>query len=42
MTPIADTLVAAEEGVDEHGRPDMRHIGRVFVCKGYLAGNRSA
>lgn len=37
---VADTLVAAEEGVDEHGRPDMRHIGRVFVCKGYLAGNR--
>ena len=20
----------------------MRHIGRVFVCKGYLAGNREA
>jgi hypothetical protein len=30
----ADTLVVA----DEDG--DMRHIGRVFVCKGYLAGNR--
>jgi hypothetical protein len=37
-----DTLVAAEEGVDERGRPDMRHIGRVFVCKGYKAGNRKA
>ena len=37
-----DTLVAAEEGVDEQGRPDMRHIGRVLVCKGYLAGNRDA
>ncbi len=31
-----DTLVAADEG------SDMRHIGRVFVCKGYLAGNREA
>jgi hypothetical protein len=31
-----DTLVAAEEG------EDMRRIGRVFVCKGYLAGNRNA
>jgi len=29
-----DTLVVAEEG------GDMRHISRVFVCKGYLAGNR--
>jgi len=29
-----DTLVVAEEG------SDMRHISRVFVCKGYLAGNR--
>jgi hypothetical protein len=36
-----DTLVAAEEGTDE-GRPDMRHIGKVFVCKNYLAGNRDA
>jgi sugar lactone lactonase YvrE len=35
-----DTLVAAEQGVEERGRPDMRHIGRVFVCKNYLAGNR--
>jgi hypothetical protein len=31
-----DTLVAAEEG------SDMRHIGRVFVCKNYLKGNRDA
>lgn len=38
----ADTLVAAEQGVDEQGKPDMRHIGRVFVCKHYLAGNRDA
>lgn len=38
----SDTLVAAEEGVDEKGRPDMRHIGRIFVCKGYRAGNRQA
>lgn len=30
----SDTLVVAEEG------EDMRHIGRVFVCKAYLAGNR--
>jgi hypothetical protein len=37
-----DTLVAAEEGVEEGDRPDMRHIGRVFVCKGYLSGNRNA
>ncbi len=29
-----DTLVVADEG------SDMRHIGKVFVCKGYLAGNR--
>ena len=29
-----DTLVVAEEG------SDMRHIRRVFVCQGYLAGNR--
>lgn len=32
-----DTLVAAEQ----LGR-DMRHIGRIFVCKNYLAGNREA
>ncbi len=38
----ADILVAAEEGEDEQGHSDMRHIGRVFVCKGYLAGNRDA
>jgi hypothetical protein len=31
-----DTLVAAEEG------SDMRHIGRVFICKKYLTGNREA
>ena len=30
-----DTLIVADEG-----REDMRHIGRVFICKGYLAGNR--
>jgi hypothetical protein len=35
-----DTLVAAEQGVDEQGRSDMRHIGRIFVCRNYLAGNR--
>jgi hypothetical protein len=29
-----DTLVVADEG------SDMRHIGRVFVCRDYLAGNR--
>ncbi|HZL36892.1 MAG TPA: hypothetical protein VFC78_16345 [Tepidisphaeraceae bacterium] len=37
----SDTLVAAEEGADERGRTEMRHIGRVFVCKNYLAGNRN-
>lgn len=37
-----DTLVAAEQGVEEHGRADMRHIGRIFVCRNYLAGNRDA
>jgi hypothetical protein len=37
-----DTLIVAEEGTDEQGRPSMRHISRVFVCKGYLAGNREA
>lgn len=31
-----DTLVVAEEG------SDMRHIGRVFICPRYLAGNRKA
>ena len=30
----SDTLVVAEEG------SDMRHIGRVFVCKGYGQGHR--
>lgn len=30
----SDTLVVAEEG------SDMRHIGRVHVCRGYMAGNR--
>ncbi len=29
-----DLLVAAEEG------EDMRHIGRVFICRDYLKGNR--
>jgi hypothetical protein len=36
----SDTLVVAEEGVDEKGRPSMRHIQRVHICRGYLAGNR--
>ena len=31
-----DLLVAAEEA------SDMRHIGRVFVCRNYLKGNREA
>ena len=30
----SDTLLVADEG------EDMRHIGRVYICKGYLAGNR--
>ncbi|MDX1951019.1 MAG: hypothetical protein SFY81_02480 [Verrucomicrobiota bacterium] len=30
----SDTLIVAEEG------KNMRHIDRVFICKGYLAGNR--
>jgi hypothetical protein len=30
----SDMLVVADEG------DDMRHIGRVFICKQYLAGNR--
>lgn len=30
----SDTLVVADEG------NDMRHISRVFICKGYKAGNR--
>ncbi len=30
----SDTLIVADEG------RDMRHIGRVFICKNYLAGNR--
>jgi hypothetical protein len=30
----SDTLVVADEG------SDMRHIGHVFVCRNYLAGNR--
>ena len=37
-----DTLVAAEQGIDEKGKSDMRHIGRIFVCRKYLAGNRDA
>jgi hypothetical protein len=36
----SDTLIVAEEGSDEQKRPSMRHVSRVFVCKGYLAGNR--
>jgi hypothetical protein len=31
-----DTLIVADEG------EDMRHIGKVFICKNYLAGNRDA
>jgi hypothetical protein len=31
----SDTLIVAEEG------SDMRHIGRVHICRNYLAGNRS-
>ena len=31
-----DTLIVTDEGAD------MRHIGKVFVCKNYLAGNRDA
>ncbi len=38
----SDTLVAAEQGLDERGKPDMRHIGRVFACPGYRAGHRRA
>jgi len=30
----SDTLIVADEG------SDMRHIGRVFICKGYRAGHR--
>jgi hypothetical protein len=30
----SDTLIIADEG------RDMRHIGRVFICQGYLAGKR--
>jgi len=30
----SDTLIVADEG------RDMRHIGRVFICRGYLAGQR--
>lgn len=30
----SDTLIVANEGTD------LRHIGRVIVCPGYLAGNR--
>lgn len=35
-----DTLVIGEEGQDEKGKPSMRHIRRVFICRGYLVGNR--
>jgi len=31
----SDTLIVADEG------SDMRHISRVFICHGYLAGNRA-
>jgi len=30
----SDTLIVAEEG------SDMRHIGRVAICRGYLPGSR--
>jgi len=30
----SDTLIVADEG------SDMRHIGRVFICRKYLTGNR--
>jgi sugar lactone lactonase YvrE len=36
----SNTLVVAEEGVEEKGNPSMRHIQRVHICRGYLAGNR--
>jgi hypothetical protein len=32
----SDTLIVAEE------LRDMRHIGKIFVCRNYLAGNREA
>jgi hypothetical protein len=32
-----DTLIAAEQA-----GPDMRHVGKVFICRKYLAGNREA
>jgi hypothetical protein len=32
----SDTLIVADEG------SDMRNIGKLFVCKNYLAGNRDA
>jgi hypothetical protein len=35
-----DTLIVAEDGRDEQGRPSMRHLSRVFICKGYRGGNR--
>jgi hypothetical protein len=38
----SDTLIAAEQGVDEEDRPDMRHIGKIFVCRGYSGGAREA
>jgi hypothetical protein len=37
-----DLLVAAEEGVDEQGKADIRHIGKIFVCQDYMKGNRQA
>jgi hypothetical protein len=37
-----DLLIAAEQGKDENSKPDMRHIGKVFVCQGYKAGNRKS
>jgi hypothetical protein len=36
----SDTLILAEEGRDEQNQASMRHISRVFICRGYLAGNR--
>lgn len=36
----SDTLIVAEEGINEKREPSMRHISRVVICKGYLAGKR--
>lgn len=36
----SDTLIVAEEGINEKREPSMRHISRVVICKGYLAEKR--